>query len=393
MRALPTSAALLSATSMHGVFGHSSSRCTGENAINFDCVSNEVGMTRDVFYVGGGYTYSATYKSELYSEQMYVEKLVSVHGSTRSHPLVFINAGLPSGAGWLNTPDGRTGWASYFVGRGYAVYVVDITGVGRSSQNVFAEWPLKIGSDVQITEDDYTAPETLRAYPQAVNHTQWPGNGTRGDPDFDAFSRSILPLTSNSTAQELSMRAAGCKLLHMIGRQAYLLSHSAGSTYPILMSDQCPDRIKGSINLEPGNTPFQNLVGNRTVAGVGYAPARPCGLTATLIGYDPPITDCSQLRTTLVGEDTRGNRSCYMQTSPARTLPNVARVPYVALTGAASPHITYDHCTVAFLEQAGVQSEWIRLGELGVQGNGHFLYLERNHLVVAEVVEGWIRGR
>ena len=45
---------------------------------------------------------------------------------------------------------------------------------------------------------------------------------------------------------------------------------------------------RGSINLEPGNMPFQNLVGNSTVPAVGYSPARPCGLTSTLIYYSPP---------------------------------------------------------------------------------------------------------
>ena len=249
---------------------------------------------------------------------------------------------------------------------------------------------MKIASTVAITENDYTAPEQIMPYPQAVNHTQWPGNGTKNDPYFDAFMASMIPLTSNTTAQELSMRAAGCTLLSMIGEQAYIISHSAGATYPLLMSDECPDLIKGNINLEPGNTPFQSLVGNSTVPAVGRTSARPCGLTSTLLQYEPAISNCSQLETVVVGEDKPGNRSCYMQTSPAHQLPNVAKVPYVALTGAASPHITYDHCLIDYLNQAGVATDWIKLSELGIEGNGHFLYLEENNLEIAAVVEKWI---
>lgn len=271
------------------------------------------------------------------------------------------------------------------------MYIVDITSVGRSSQDEKAIYPMKIASTVEITENDYTAPELIVPYPQAVNHTQWPGNGTKGDPYFDAFMAAMIPLTSNSTAQELSMKLAGCTLLSMIGEPTYIVSHSAGATYPLLMSDRCPDLIKGSINLEPGNTPFQNLVGNSTVSAVGRSSARACGLSATLLGYDPPITNCSQLETIVIGSDTPGNRSCYMQTSPARQLPNIAKVPYVALTGAASPHITYDHCTIDYLNQAGVATDWIKLGDIGIEGNGHFLYLEKNSLEIAAVVDRWIR--
>ena len=185
------------------------------------------------------------------------------------------------------------------------------------------------------------------------------------------------------------MRAAGCKLLEMIG-QSYIISHSAGATYAILMSDECPHLIKSSINLEPGNMPFQNLFGNATVPAVGRTSTRPCGLTNTHIKYDPPVSNCSQLKTHFVGKDRPGYRSCVMQNAPARQLPNIAKVSYVAVTASASPHITYDHCTIMYLNQAGVKTDWIRLGDLGIEGNGHFMFLEKNNLRIAAVVEQWI---
>ena len=63
----------------------------------------------------------------------------------------------------------------------------------------------------------------------------------------------------------------------------------------------------------------------------------------------------------------------------------------MAFTGEASPHITYDQCVVNYLRQAGVKVDWIKLGEVGVHGNGHFSFLEKNNLDVAEVVEDWIQ--
>jgi hypothetical protein len=146
----------------------------------------------------------------------------------------------------------------------------------------------------------------------------------------------------------------------------------------------------GNINLESGNIPFQNPYGNATVLGVGRASARKWGLTDTRINYYPPIFSPDQLKTEIVGTDTPGLRYCIMQKEPALQLPSVAKVPYLLLTGEASPHITYDHCIINYLEQAGVRTEWIKLGDIGIHGNAHFFYMEKNNLEIAAVVHKWI---
>ena len=63
-------------------------------------------------------------------------------------------------------------------------------------------------------------------------------------------------------------------------------------------------------------------------------------------------------------------------------------------TGANSPHITYDHCFVSYLDQAGVKDvSWIKFGDLGLQGNGHFFFIEKNNMELAKVVAGEIEKR
>lgn len=187
------------------------------------------------------------------------------------------------------------------------------------------------------------------------------------------------------------MRASGCKLLSLIG-SSYLVSHSIGALHPILLSNDCPELVAGNINLEPATIPFQSYTGNATSA-VGRTTARPWGLTNTAITYDPSAASSSDLKIEIVGEDTPALRSCIMQTEPARKLPNIAKVPYVALTGAASPHITYDHCLLNYLKQAGVAAEWIKLGDKGIDGNAHFGYLELNSVKIADVVHEWIQSK
>jgi pimeloyl-ACP methyl ester carboxylesterase len=371
--------------------------CTGIQAVNPRCATKQSAYYRDVFFIGGEYVPSGT--SSIFSDQIYVEKLVPLSGVLKPHPVVFISAGVPSGTVWLNTPDNRKGWASYFIDKGYLVYIVDITANGRSSQNDVVKYPSRLGSTVSIHENDFTAPELIDPYPQSQGHNKWPGNGTQGDPIFDAFFAATLPLTSNATAQELSMRASGCRLLSIIG-QSYLIAHSAGATYSSLMSDECPDQIRATINLEPGNLPFQNLVGNATVPAVGRSITRPWGLTNTRITYDPPVSNVTtDLITVEVGQDTPGNRSCFLQATTnssniVRTLPQIAKVPYVMFTAANSPHITYDHCFISYLNQTGVKDvTWIKFGDLGITGNGHFFYLETNNLDLAAVVEKEIARR
>jgi len=53
-------------------------------------------------------------------------------------------------------------------------------------------------------------------------------------------------------------------------------------------------------------------------------------------------------------------------------------------------HAVYDHCTVKYLEQAGVQATWVKLGDVAIHGNGHMVMLEKNNLEIAEVMSRWL---
>lgn len=182
------------------------------------------------------------------------------------------------------------------------------------------------------------------------------------------------------------MRADGCDLLSRIG-QSFLISHSFGAQFATVISDQCPDLIVGNINLEPANTPFESYVATPS----GRGPARPYGLSVSPLTYDPPVTSPSDLRTVTVGEDTPALHSCIQQVDPARQLPNIAKVPYLVLTGEASPHITTDQCVVNYLKQSGVKTDYIKLADIGIHGNAHFFFLEKNNLEIAAVVNKWIK--
>jgi hypothetical protein len=45
---------------------------------------------------------------------------------------------------------------------------------------------------------------------------------------------------------------------------------------------------------------------------------------------------------------------------------------------------------VAFLEQAGVHVDFIKLADIGIRGNGHLMMLEKNSDQIAQVVAAWL---
>lgn len=73
---------------------------------------------------------------------------------------------------WLQTPDGRKSWASYFLDQGYEVYIVDTAARGRSAPDSAQEY---VHYPTGMVEQFWTATKTLAPWPQAKLHTQWPG--------------------------------------------------------------------------------------------------------------------------------------------------------------------------------------------------------------------------
>ena len=118
---------------------------------------------------------------------------------------------------------------------------------------------------------------------------------------------------------------------------------------------------------------------------------RPWGIAAGPLTYSPPAANSSDLA--IVRQDQPDGPDvsrCWMQKSPARQLPNLQKVPILVVTSESSYHRAYDHCTVKYLEQAGVHVTWIKLEDVGIHGNGHMMMLEKNNMEIAAVMSRWI---
>jgi len=333
------------------------------------------------FYVGGRHVKVAD--GEFRAGQMYVECQVPARRE-RPYPIVMWHGNWQSGTNFTGTPDGREGWAQYFLRRGYTVYVIDQPGRGRSGYH-----PAVCGAqsvqDRKAAEARFTAPARSRLWPQSRRHTQWPGSGVAGDPAFDQFYASQLPSIQDLHLSQSLNRDAGAALLDRIG-PAILLTHSQSGAYGWLIADARPKRVKAIVAVEPSGPPVHEAPGKR-----GGARTKPWGLAWEPLRYAPAATDAGQLAFVQQPRpDGDGLLACWLQREPARRLKNLARVPVAIITGEASYHAPYDHCTARYLEQAGVRTTFIPLAARGIRGNGHMMMLERNSDEIAGVIHRWL---
>ena len=340
------------------------------------------------FFVGG--KYSTVKDQQVMSGQLYVEFQIPSK-QTHEWPIVMIHGGGQSGTNFTGTPDGREGWAQYFLRQGYAVYVVDQPGRGRAAYlaDLYDGVTPPALDNVQRR---FVAPERYRLWPQARLHTQWPGTGAPGDAVFDQFYASQLPSIQDFTLQQVLNRDAIVALLDRIG-PVIVLTHSQSGAFGWPVADRRPDLVKAIVAVEPNGPPFFDVTNVPAPEWFrdSATQTRPWGVTAVPLSYAPPTNNTSDLAILRQEKpDAPDLTKCWLQKSPARQLPNLQKIPILIMTAEASYHAPYDHCTVKYLEQAGVHSTWIKLADIGIHGNGHMMMLEKNNLDIAAVISTWL---
>jgi pimeloyl-ACP methyl ester carboxylesterase len=340
------------------------------------------------FFVGG--KYSPAGDKQVMNGQIYVEYQIPKK-RTQAYPLVIVPGAAQTATNFNGTPDGREGWTQHFLRRGYAVYIVEQPGRGRSSYQPDTDGT-QAYPQVLSVQQRFTAPEKFNLWPQARLHTQWPGSGMAGDPNFDQFFASQVPFVQKPEVIQALNRDALAALIDKLG-PVILMTHSQSGAYGWEAVDQRPGMVKALIQAEPSAPPVHDVefLGAPEWFRDG-ARSRTWGLTAIPITYAPPAKDASELTFERQEQaDGPDLARCWLQKEPARQLPNLQKLPIAIVTGEASFHGPYEHCVVKFLEQAGVHPTWLNLGAMGIHGNGHMMMLEKNSDQIADVIEKWVR--
>ena len=193
-----------------------------------------------------------------------------------------------------------------------------------------------------------------------------------------------MQLQTSAFISDDNNKAADIALLERIG-PCILVTHSQSGPYGWVAGDARPDLVKGIVAVEPEGPPF---------ASESFGPSGPTrvyGISRLPLRYFPPVYDANRdLKTVVVPPSEPNMSSCTLQAEPPRRLVGLAKVPVVLITGEASYHAPYDYCTVLYLRQSGVEVTFMDLRAMGIKGNAHFLFMEKNNLEIAGLVGRWL---
>lgn len=275
---------------------------------------------------------------------------------TQPYPVVLVHGGTLQGTEWLDTPDGRPGWAQRFVEAGFVVFRVDRPGHGRSPYHPDIMGPTGPAFSYERAREVY--------FPDGGGETQWPF-ALDDEAAFDAFIAAYGPMPVDLAASQTLDADRLAQLLDKIGK-AIIVTHSASGPSGWLIADRRPDLVAAIVAVEPMGPVFGHTPGIGTLEW---------GLTAAPITFDPPHDTPDQVR----------------QADPySLKIPGLQGVPVALLTGETSKFASFASSIIPFLQNAGALVNHLDLPALGIHGNGHGLIYERNSDEPFEIVVQWL---
>lgn len=330
------------------------------------------------FFVGG--KIAGNEGSHFISNQMLVEVYVPTE-QKHEYPLIFFHGAGQSNLNWLQTPDGRMGWKDYFLSQGFVVYLVEQPARGRSAYH-----PSVNGSQIYAPIEKLCARFTSSQglWPQAEKHTQWPSKTHDiGDECFLQFASSQLEYLGENIQSQRLVLQNGAALFERIGG-SILLTHSQAGPFGWLLADSYPEYVKGIVAIEPSGPPFSNGKDDKMKKSFGIADLP--------LQFEPMVHSPNELLIEKINGKSQDEKSGWVIKSNCYSLPNLKNIPILILTGEASYHRSYDWLTSEFLSRASIKNTHICLHEVGINGNGHMMMMEKNNLEIAYFISEWINA-
>lgn len=295
-----------------------------------------------IFFVGGEVLFDRPTDGEHVTiNQMYVQ--YQVPAGKKHVPVVFTHGCCLSSASWQTTPDGRPGWDSYFVRKGYPVYLTDQSGRGRSG---FDATPFNL---VQMGQLDPTEqPSIFHASHQrgwdafrfgpALNEV-FPGLRFPIEYVDELYKQMIPDLNSGLPSPNPTYGNLADLAVKLDG--AVLVGHSQSGRFPIEAALTNPEGVKGIIAIEGTSREFSDEE-IEVLAGI-------------------PIL-------AMYGD--------FLAEGPVRWRERYA--DYVAL--------------VDRINEAGGNATMMYLPDMGIFGNSHMIMQDNNSDEIAQMIIGWIKN-
>jgi pimeloyl-ACP methyl ester carboxylesterase len=283
-------------------------------------------------------------EDDIQVNQMYVQFQVP-EGDAHHVPVVMLHGCCLSGKTWETTPDGRMGWAEYFVRRRHAVYLPDQSSRARSGFDATTINEVRLGTQPPtalpniFTFGRSAAWQLFRfgpSYPDAFSDEQFPVEA------MQEFGKQVIP-DLNSTLPAPNPTFANLAQLAVQADGAVLMGHSESGFFPEQAALTNPAGVAGLISIE----------------GV-------CSTDLT----PPQIATLSKIPTLVIFGDHLGD------------VPSVSALWLGALQGCQQ--------FIGQVNAAGGDATMLHLPDAGLFGNSHMLMQDRNNLRVADLILAWI---
>ena len=288
----------------------------------------------------------------------------------RPYPLIFQHGGAQCKRTWETTPDGREGFQTLFLRKGYTTVLIDQPRMGEAGlalkaddgRNPYAKNPLYADKTMYmlcrcgIFDGDTPVP--------------YEDSAMAGDAEtYNQFQRSWTPY-EGELDDDVSANAMAA-LLEKMG-PSILVTHSMGGTIGWRTPFRT-DKVKAIIAFEPGGSPF--------IFPEGEVP----GPVPTL--YDPVKAQAMGV--------------------PLESFLALTKLPMVLFYGDHISDGTTDEIGpdkwrsefmmakefVSCVNRHGGMAEIVHLPDLGIKGNTHFLMADKNNEVIAGLMADWLSAK
>ena len=270
---------------------------------------------------------------------------------SKSLPLVYVHGYGGSGVCWQMTPDGREGFATLMLRRGWSSYVMDLPGRGRAGRTS-AITTIKPVADEMFWFDIWR----IGIWPDYNEGLQFPKDSV----SLSQFFREMTPDISGHKQDVPTLSVLAKRIGYHI-----LVTHSAGG-FPGWMSAMLNPEVKAVVSYEPGGFVFPE----------GEVPERIEGLTGGVAGI--PVS--------------------------SEQFKRLTEIPIVIYFGDYIPEIPTKNLGdenwrvrlqmarkfVETVNRHGGNATLVELPKIGIYGNTHFLMQDLNNDKLAELLDEWL---
>ncbi|MBD9651460.1 alpha/beta fold hydrolase [Ensifer sp. ENS09] len=265
-------------------------------------------------------------------------------------PIVMLHGAFQSARSWETTPDGREGFQTIFLRRGYPVYLVDQPRRGRAGNSTVA-------TTIEPTPYDQLFFDQFRIgkWPEYFSNVQF----SRDPAALDQFFRSVTPNTGPFDPNVIS--DAMSALFDKTG-PGILFTHSQAGGPGWLTAIKNP-KVKAIVALEPGSG---------FIFPEGEVPADMPSAAGTLKGEVVPVADFEKLTKLPIV-------IYYGDNFPTEPTAERGQDNWRVRLGMAK-------LWVDAVNRHGGDATLIHLPDIGIKGGTHFLMSDLNNIEIADQI-------